>query len=200
MGAASAAIGILVSLLAGGTRARWGLLRWLAVGVTTVACAAAMAWAFGSGVLERIITVGEDTADGRAVLYSQVLDMIRDRPFVGFGAGTFEQAFPLYHHLPLSTDVLWDKAHSTYLTLWTELGLVGGSLPLLAIAIIAIQLVSSLKRSEEYWSPSAAGLGAIAVVAIHSLVDFSIEIQAVAVLFVVLLALGVAQKRIGTGQ
>lgn len=200
MGVASAAAGILVAFVVGGTRARWGLLRWGAVGVTAVAGVIAMAWAFGSGVLERIITIETDSVDGRAVLYSQVLDMIRDRPLFGFGAGTFEQAFPLYHQLPLSTDVLWDKAHSTYLTLWAELGVIGGSLPLLAIAIIAIQLVVSLKRSEEYWSPSAAGLGAVAVVAVHSLVDFSMEIQAVAVLFVVLLALGVAQKRTGRGQ
>jgi len=200
MGAAAAASGILVAVLFGGTRARWGLFRWGAVGVATVIAGLAMAWAFGSGVLERIITIEADSADGRAALYSQVLNMIRDRPLFGFGAGTFEQAFPLYHQLPLSTEVIWDKAHSTYLTLWAELGVIGGSLPLLAIAIIAIQLVASLMRSDEYWSPSAAGLGAIAVVAVHSLVDFSMEIQAVALLFVALLALGIAQKRTERGQ
>lgn len=198
MGAASAAVGVLVTLLVGGIRAKWGALRWVAVAGATVASGGAMAWAFGSGVLERLITV--DDADGRAVLYSQVLEMIHARPLFGFGAGTFEQAFPLYHRLPLSTDVIWDKAHSTYLTLWVELGFVGGSLPLLAIAILVIHLLLSLGRSDEYWSPSAAALGAIAVVAVHSLVDFSIEIQAVALLFVALLALGVAQKRTGTGQ
>ena len=146
---------------------------------------------YGSGLLERLGST-ESLADGRLALYTQVIDMISTRPWLGFGAGSFELVFPLFHQLPLSPDLVWDKAHNTYLALWSELGIIFGSIPIILVIIysrIAWQIYRTTKRR---WLHSAIMIGVITTTAIHSLVDFSLEIHAVAFIFCAIMALGIS--------
>jgi len=148
----------------------------------------------GSGLLERVGSL-ETAGDVRADLYRQVWGMILSSPFVGYGGGTFELVFPLFHQLPVSPDVVWNKAHSTYLSLWVELGFLFGSLPLLIFGAATLRLARSASRGV----PRLAAIGVITVAAVHSTVDFSLEIEAVAFTFIaiVFLALGAG---IGAGE
>jgi O-antigen ligase len=139
----------------------------------------------------------------RGALYTQVLEMIAARPWLGYGAGAFEVAYPLFHQLPVSADFVWDKAHSTYLGLWSELGLIAGSIPLIVFAMIAwLALRLSLKRRAD-WAAPAVALGVIVAGGVHSLVDFSLEIEANMFLLLALLAIGIARPeeadRVGQG-
>jgi O-antigen ligase len=111
----------------------------------------------------------------------------------GFGGGSFEVVFPSVHQLPVAIDRVWDKAHNTYLTLWVELGLLAGTVMLVLLGLLAWRLLRALRRTPARWLPLSTALGALMVAASHSLVDFSLEIQAVAFWFVALLAIGVAQ-------
>lgn len=149
----------------------------------------------GGGLFERVERV-EFSAEIRGNLYRQILELIAMRPWTGFGGGSFELAFPLVHQLPVSPDVTWDKGHSTYLTLWTELGLIAGTLPMLAIAYLAFRLARALLRGDGSWTAQTAGLGVILLAAIHSLVDFSLEIQANTLLFIVIVATGTATSTV----
>src|SRR5690606_23091385 len=99
-------------------------------------------------------------------------------PWLGFGGGTFEQAFPIVHQTNLSPQLTWDKAHNTYLTLWAELGLVVGSIPIALVALLAAQTLLGLLKRHGGWSARAATLGAILIADVHSMLDFSLEIQA----------------------
>lgn len=144
---------------------------------------------YGSGVTERIGGV-ERSAELRNELYHQVLDLIAMRPWTGFGGGTFEVAFPLVHRLPLSADLVWDKAHNTYLTLWSELGLIIGSLPILMFALFGFKLVTGLLRSRGDSGTQVVALSIMVAGALHSLVDFSLEIQAITFIFLMTTALG----------
>ena len=146
---------------------------------------------YGDGLFERLTYV-ESSADGRMALYAQIIEMIKNRPFLGYGAGSFELAFPLFHQFPVSPDVVWDKAHNSYLALWSELGVIVGSIPILIIILIGITSWRIYKTAQRRWLYSAIALGAISTAAIHSLVDFSLEIQAVAFLFVAILAIGIS--------
>jgi len=146
---------------------------------------------YGTGLLERVGSV-ESSADVRMALYEQVIEMIADRPWTGYGAGSFELAFPLFHQLPVSPDLLWDKAHNTYLALWSELGVIFGSIPVLLILMIGVRAWRIFRLATRRWINAAIALGAIATTAVHSLADFSLEIQAVAYLFVAILAIGMA--------
>jgi O-antigen ligase len=144
---------------------------------------------FGGRVLERISGI-ENDAESRVELYRQTWGMIMSRPWTGFGGGSFEQAFQLFHAAPLSTDVVWDKAHSSYLTLAAELGLPVAIGVLLLLARVGLHGVSTLRFPEAGRRVPLAVAGVILVAALHSLVDFSLEIQANAYLFAALLGIG----------
>ncbi|MGY4748310.1 O-antigen ligase family protein [Pannonibacter sp. Q-1] len=149
---------------------------------------------YGQGTLERSLTVERD-ADVRWAVYENTFRMIGDRPLLGFGASTFEAAYPLYNVMPRSTSVVFDKAHSTYLAHWSEMGLLFGSLPIVIVLVIAASLLPAALFRGNRQIEICAATGAIVLGAVHSLVDFSLEIEAVTFLFVIMLGLGYAAAR-----
>jgi O-antigen ligase len=176
-------------------RRRTGRARPIQLGVMlALAAGALLLTVYGGGLLDRLGSI-DAAADVRTALYSQVLDMIADRPWLGFGAGAFEVAFPPFHELPVSADVIWDKSHSTYLALWAEFGIVFGTLPMLVVAMAFARVLPVALRREHDWAASLAGVGVIAAAAVHSVGDFSFEIEANALLFAAILALGLAGSR-----
>ncbi len=168
---------------------RLGLI--LLVAPVALATLVGLFWLIGGGLLERIECQGFGS-DSRMLLYQQVIDLIGLRPWTGFGGGTFEVAFPLVHQLPLTPDVTWNLAHNTYLALWAELGLVAGSLLILAFGYAAVRLVIGLLSGAGSWTPQVAALAVIVQVAIHSTVDFSLEIPANTMMFIAIVATGLA--------
>lgn len=143
------------------------------------------------GLMSRLLAVDQSWAT-RLELYGQTMELIAHRPLTGFGGGAFEIAFPLVHGVELGSDRLWDKAHNSYLALWSELGFVAGSIVPLTVMVAATLLMRKLAQSRAFMPQVTAALGIIAVAATHSLVDFSLEIQAVAYWFTAFLALGLA--------
>ncbi len=158
------------------------------------AVAVGLAWYFGQGLLERVISLAGSSAD-REAIYRQVLDMILERPWLGYGGGAFELAFPLFYGPPLSPEILIDKAHSTYLTLVAELGIVAGLIPIGIVAWLFGRNAVGFWHDPDGAALRLAAMGVIAVGAIHSLVDFSLEMQANAILLVALLGIGFASGR-----
>lgn len=139
----------------------------------------------GGGLLERVGSL-ETAGDIRVDLYRQVWQMMLSSPLVGYGGGTFEGSFPLFHQLPVSPDVVWNKAHSTYFALWAEFGFIFGSLPLLIVVAAASRLLAARPSG-----PRLAAIGVIVAAAVHSSVDFSLEIEAVAFTFVAIVFLAI---------
>jgi O-antigen ligase len=189
MGFAAALSGSLVAIVA--TAARSSRALPIIIGVTLLGVLATIVALslFGEALFERFGTV-ERSALVRTDLYQQVLELIGLRPLIGYGGGSFELAYPLVHQLPVNLDFVWDKAHNTYLTLWSELGLIGGSLPLLIIAALVWRTIKAPRGGTADWRFRCMSFGIVTVAAVHSLADFSLEIQANALLFVALLALG----------
>ena len=185
MGFVSGIAGMLaVTLLAlVGNRLRVGA--WLGLLAGLLAGTLGLLAFNGEGLVERVGSL-ESASDVRADLYRQVWQLILSSPLVGYGGGTFRSAFPLFHELPVSPDLVWNKAHSTYLALWAEFGFVFGSLPLLIVAAAAARLLRSRPSV-----PRLAAIGTIAVAAVHSTVDFSLEIEAVAFTFVAIVFLAI---------
>ena len=153
---------------------------------------------FGPQLIDRFTTVEEST-DVRMQLYEQILRMITDRPWAGFGGGTFEYAYPLYHQAPVDFDFVWDRAHSSYLALWSEYGVIFGSLPMLAMASILILLIAAYFRGQKADVIIIAAIASTLAVMIHSAVDFSLEMHAVTLLYAALLA-GAAGKALSARQ
>jgi hypothetical protein len=166
---------------------------WLALTIIPLAIGVGV-MLYGKTFLERVGRLEtSDDLDVRLTLYRQTLQMIESRSVLGYGGQSFEFAFPLFHDPSFAPDFLWDKAHSTYLALWAEYGVIFGSLPILIVVYIFFGMLLSFFRRERPDYATLAGLGAIIIAAIHSLVDFSLEIQAVNFAFVAIIAAGYAR-------
>jgi O-antigen ligase len=108
----------------------------------------------------------------------------------GAGAGSFYGAFPRYRGPEIGA--FYDHAHNDYTQFLVETGPIGavlaGSLPLMAL--IASVLALSRRRDPLARGFAFACLMGVCALAIHSTVDFNLQIPANAFAFVVLLAYG----------
>lgn len=178
--------------LLGGERGRMKVVLYI-VGAALVTFIALFTL-FGDTVLTRLIFEGGE--EGRMELYRQVWGLILQRPFTGYGAGSFASVYPAYQTLFNQADYLYDLAHSTYLALWFEHGLIVGSIPLVIIGAACVRAVISMRQPENVLG-ALVTLGVTAVFAVHSLVDFSAEMQANAFVICIALALSIAAGRRG---
>lgn len=163
------------------------------IGFATLAFGASLI-VFGQGAAERILFSEGDSAT-RLALYRQIIGMIELRPLTGIGFDGFGPAFEAHRAPPLNSDLSFQMAHNTYLALWSELGLIVGTIPPLLLLITALLCVRRLRAEDGFPTNAAAAIGAIVLGAIHSLGDFSLEIPANNYVFLVILGLGVAQRR-----
>lgn len=151
----------------------------------------------GAGTAHSFIFV-EQSAATRFALYAQIAEAIWARPWLGYGLDTFPTLYEVIHRPPVPTHLVWDLAHSTYLALWLELGLVVGSLPMIAVALtFGCAFGHAMRRKAAYAVPIAA-VGATVVAALHSTVDFSLEMPGNVFVLLLLLAMGSAQIRGGS--
>lgn len=181
-----------------GKRARISGIRAVLVAAAILATTVAALFMYGETLLVRLGST-ENDFDVRFQLYVQVWDMIMARPLSGFGADSFPLAFQGFHQWPVSPDLVWDKAHNTYLTNWAETGLIFGSLPLAITLILVLKMLKFVTAHRRNFIPPLLALCVILQAAIHSLVDFSLEIQANMFLFLAILALGYAHTLTSKG-
>jgi O-antigen ligase len=186
-GVAGAVVTVAFWLVA--SRRRFGFRLVIVAGVAIIAVGLLSA-AFGPQLFERLIWVNLSD-EGRLPLYQQVWDMIMARPLLGYGGNTFAVVFPAFQQPSLAGDLIWDKAHSTYLALWAELGLVVGSFPMVATAMMTAKAVVASANPGRR-AASCAAVGVVTACALHATVDFGLEIQAVTWLFLFVLAVGAA--------
>jgi hypothetical protein len=129
----------------------------------------------------------------RPLVYHLTMEAISDQPLLGGGLGSFESVFRLYRTAKVLS--IYDYAHDTYLETTLELGLLATLL--LAVPIVAafVECVRGIRvRRKDLLSP-CVGIGASTLVWLHAVVDFSIQIPAVAVSYALLMGLAVAQSR-----
>ncbi len=161
----------------------------LAMAVVAVLAFALVSAAYGGLVFDRLGSTGM-AADVRWALYDNVFSIALQHPLLGHGLDSFELAFRAGHELPVSPDLRWQNAHNTYLELWVELGFILGSLPPILCALVLFRLLQRGAVNQYTGYLAQAGVSAIVIAAIHSLVDFSLEIEANVFLFLVIVALG----------
>ncbi|MBJ6989220.1 O-antigen ligase family protein [Devosia sp. MC521] len=190
MGLGAAIAGATVVVLIASLKTKLAQRQNGLLGLLAFAAIAGVAlFVYGGGTLDRLGSTEVD-ADVRQLLYIQVLQMIENHWLWGTGAGTFELVYPLYHRWPVSPDLIWDKAHNSYLTMWSELGIIFGSVPLLIFAALGTRLIILItQRRDDWWLPTLS-LASIIVVGVHSLVDFSMEIQGVVFMLLFVVGLG----------
>lgn len=195
MGMFVAALGVgIIALLA--VLKSTGLRRVVAGLLIVAGLAAGLVLANTGGVLlERMATVDRD-ANARLAVYAQTLDLIAARPLVGYGGGTYEDAFRAVKTDPISPDVTFDAAHDLYLELAAELGIPAAIAVVLSVLILAGTTALAALRRRQNWQLPAAAATVVLAGGVHSLVDFSLQIPAIVLMMLMILALGFAQSRL----
>ena len=132
--------------------------------------------------------------DLRSTIFTTTIEAIRTTPWTGTGAGTYAQAIEAYRLNDPDIFMLWEKAHNSYLENALELGLPAAlalNLAILWLAAICFRGVRERRRDRAY---PALGVAATLLVGLHALVDFSLQIPAVAVLYAFMMGLAIAQS------
>lgn len=147
-----------------------------------------LALALSGGILlDR--TLDNNEANERFIVYDYVWDAIRERPLSGYGIGTFNEAFRLYRGE--NVRLYFDRAHNDYLEIAMTAGIPAALVLIAAPLLLMISYLKAVTRAidMEKCAFSAMGIAILVQLGLHSLLDFSLQIPAVSLLFVVLLAL-----------
>lgn len=139
---------------------------------------------------------GEETFEERQIASTLGLQTVREYPWVGSGARSFEAAFP--QHREHGIQGRYQHAHNDYLEIASDTGLIGLALlagVVLTSAARALRVLRS-HRSRLARGIAFASLMSIVAMAVHSSVEFNLQIPAVALTFCVMLALPWAADRL----
>jgi O-antigen ligase len=154
--------------------------------------AAALLFAFGDPLIDHFRERGiSDTSRGS--VYLLTMRSILDMPLFGYGYGTFVDVFPMYRDRSIGVYGIWDRAHDTYLEIFQGLGLVFGSMLLISVILLVWRCIKSATMTGENLTVSGFAAAAAMLLGVHALVDFSLQIQAVALTLAASLGAGVAQ-------
>lgn len=129
----------------------------------------------------------------RLAAYRLTLRSIADRPWFGWGYGTFVDVFPMYRDGSIAGSGTWSQAHNTYLEAIQGLGVVFGPLFIALVAILVLRCSKGAATRRGNATVPSLAVAAAVLVGAHAALDFSLQIQAVALTFAALLGAGVAQ-------
>ena len=166
----------------------------LALGVFLALMIGFLIWIGGNELTRRLVSIQSETRQEltggvRLTIDRDSVRMWREKPFLGWGLGTFPIVYPQFRSF--YTRFFVNEAHNDYLQLLVETGTVG-------FAIALWFLVLTFRRASaklENWTETVNGtltvaalIGCIGIL-VHSLLDFNLQIPANAALFYVLCAI-----------
>lgn len=138
----------------------------------------------------------------RLAVDERVVSAIGASPWLGYGYGSFMQAFPMFRDWTITPNAIWQYAHDDWLEALMTLGIPGGLL-LWFIAIWALTRSFAGVRQNRHESIYAAiAASTCTLVMVHSMVDFTAQIQGVVLPLTTLIGVGLAQSwpRSGYGR
>ncbi|HJQ60370.1 MAG TPA: O-antigen ligase family protein [Vineibacter sp.] len=135
----------------------------------------------------------ETTPDARAAIFDGARAAVADRPWTGHGLGSFGPAFNRLNDGRAAFDTYVDLAHNSYIELAAEVGVPA---MLLSVALLGSCIgicFSGLFARDRAASTSIAAVAVATLVGTHAMVDFGIQMPAVAVTFLLLIGVATAQ-------
>jgi O-antigen ligase len=171
-----------------------GVTRRISTRVSVLAALAVCSLGFylTSEVLLDRLNRTEITNEERLVVFENVRQGVGENPLLGFGYGTFADSFRLYDRI--ETPVHYDRAHNTWLENLFELGVPAALALFAAIGGLVLTCLRGVRRRHRDWAYPAVGVAASVLVGLHALVDFSLQIPAVAILYACIMGIGCAQS------
>ena len=176
--------------------ARRGNTRWTLIGgAAAMGLIFALFLASGHSVQSRFEDLIETHGAGemRPLMWDAAARAIADHPYIGTGLGTYPDVFNLYARSFVPYVV--DRAHNDYLEFTMGVGIPAAIVWISALLIIVVQCVLGVLRRHRRRSYAMTAVGASLLVGFHSIFDFSLQMPAVAVLYAVLLGIGIGQSQ-----
>ncbi|WP_182422187.1 O-antigen ligase family protein [Aureimonas sp. ME7] len=173
-------------------RSRWRRrsARWFGSTAILVVLLGGALVVFGGQTLRRVSLAGFN--DDRFCVLPGMWRAARDAWPMGTGAGTFDLVFPAYRDPTCGIYWVWDRAHNVFLEGVVTLGVVFPLVCALAYGVLLAALARGLRdRRRERFAP-AVGLAVLALLTMHDLLDFSVQIPGMAVFAAALLGATVA--------
>jgi O-antigen ligase len=178
-------------------------LRWRGVAFAILTGSFALAlivWIAGQPLFRQAANFRDAVADASVVnRYQLTVDsvrLIKQRPILGWGLGTFSTVYPQV--ASWYGDSFVNAAHDDYLQLLVETGVVGLGLMLLFLATVVRAGIKRFARAPT-GVVSAALLGCCGLL-LHSFTDFNLHIPANAAMFFTLCGLICASESAGEGE
>ena len=132
------------------------------------------------------------TDNDRLLVFDLVHQANLQNPWLGHGLGSFEKSFRLYRDERITA--YFDKAHNTYLELIFEMGYPATIGLCVSVVMVLARCMKGVKQRRQHYMYPAIGVSAGVLVGVHALVDFSLQIPAVAYVFCLILGIAVAQS------
>lgn len=187
-GAAAGLAGTVIFLAVYRRRGDWGGAALIG---TALVILGFVVMALSTGVTGRLLTAS--TESNRFLVYPEVLDQALERPWLGHGLGAFHDVFRARVPFEAATGE-WDFAHNAYLENLFELGVPATIAFYAALALVAGRLVLGALTRRRNRLPACLAVGVTATAALHSLVDFSLQMPAAAALYAALAGIGWIQS------
>jgi O-antigen ligase len=167
----------------------------IAGGAVATAFAVLLAGSLSSQLQGQFGRLGADAISRTAIL-DEYLPGLAAVPLTGYGLG----AFPAINAERLTAenfDRLWSlgAAHNVVLQWWLEAGPVGLAVAALLVGLILLRLVLRMTNGRVGRWRAGAALAVSAVLLLHNGVDYSLETQAVAAFWALMLGLGLGERR-----
>ena len=171
------------------------------VGLSALLIAVLALWVGADQLLRRFQSIGQGTQEYSVVTrleyWRAAMQMFKDHSILGVGLGAFPAVYPRYGHSSAKLERL-EQTHNDYLQMLTDAGLLGGLLLLWFLVELLRQLHRQWRglahaRSQEraLW---AGGYVALLGIAVHSCLDFNLQIAANALICLLVVALVSAQS------
>ncbi len=150
-------------------------------------------WVGLGPVVSRFEELGRDYR-GRLDVWKDTLALVRMHPVLGWGPGTFPDAFTRVQSVFLNQTV--DHAHNDYLEFAAEWGIVGAALLFGLILWLLARAISSCLRMPQPGKRLVClgSCGGVVALLLHSTADFNLQIPANGLVFAALL--GVAYSSV----
>lgn len=130
----------------------------------------------------------QESMEQRQLAAKHATDIVEDFPVFGTGAGTFASTFPRYQ---APGDLYFDHAHNDYVQWLAEHGW-GGAVLIVGFVVSTMLVCSQVLRHRRSSDLRGVGLGvmmACLCIAIHSTVDFNLQLPVNALTLVFIMAM-----------
>jgi len=124
----------------------------------------------------------------RRNIWSSTSQLIKDHPYMGVGLGAYQFAYTRYDQSSGAQRV--EQSHNDYLQIVADAGLVGGLIALVfVILLFALGFSAAQTQNREKRAITLGALAGCFAIAVHSFVEFNLQITSNAQLFLALAAL-----------